>query len=138
MLASLRTPAHLARPTRALRLRSDFWAKNYSEVKLANAQLPILVRESSGASAKLTATFGERSSPSPARSPRHVQRPYSGTFLPTLHEGCYPLCRIPRCPLTAQPVCVRHREGGREVDGGGWAERERIQRRTVKAHEMIR
>jgi len=38
--------------------RSDFWAKNYTAVKAANAKLPILLRESNGVDAKLTATYG--------------------------------------------------------------------------------
>ena len=37
---------------------SDFWAKNYTAIKTANAKLPILLRESNGTVAKLTATYG--------------------------------------------------------------------------------
>jgi len=35
----------------------DFWAKNYASIKAANGKLPILLRESSGSAAKLTATY---------------------------------------------------------------------------------
>ena len=38
--------------------RSDFWAKNYASIKAANGKLPILLRESSGTAAKVTATYG--------------------------------------------------------------------------------
>ena len=39
----------------------EFWQKNYAAMKAANAKLPIVLRESSGTSAKLTAVyeFGE-------------------------------------------------------------------------------
>lgn len=37
---------------------SDFWAKNYAAIKGANMKLPILLRESSGTAAKLTASYG--------------------------------------------------------------------------------
>ena len=39
-------------------MRSAFWASKYNEVKLANAKLPILLRECEGVPAKLTATYG--------------------------------------------------------------------------------
>jgi len=48
---------HMCQTSLASKGVRDFWAKNYSEVKLANASLPILLRESTGAPAKLTATF---------------------------------------------------------------------------------
>jgi len=35
----------------------EFWAKNYASIKAANTKLPILIRESSGAPASLTATY---------------------------------------------------------------------------------
>eukprot|EP00965_Chrysotila_dentata_P196669 6177725-Pleurochrysis_carterae.AAC.4 len=37
---------------------SDFWLKNYSAIKGANMKLPILLRESAGTQAKLTAAYG--------------------------------------------------------------------------------
>lgn len=39
----------------------EFWQKNYAAMKAANAKLPILLRESSGTSAKMTVVheFGE-------------------------------------------------------------------------------
>lgn len=36
---------------------SEFWAANYNAVKAANMKLPILLRESANAPAKLTATY---------------------------------------------------------------------------------
>ena len=44
--------------TQFLPPRSDFWAKNYASIKAANSKIPILLRESSGCEAKLTATYG--------------------------------------------------------------------------------
>ena len=51
-------PSSQRPPSFALRGLSDFWAKNYTAIKTANAKLPILLRESSGTVAKLTATYG--------------------------------------------------------------------------------
>ena len=42
----------------AAALRRDFWAKNYAKIKAANGKLPILLRESSGTAAKVTAAYG--------------------------------------------------------------------------------
>ena len=37
--------------------RRDFWKKQYSAIKSANSSLPILLRESQGIQAKLTAAY---------------------------------------------------------------------------------
>ena len=61
--------------------RRDFWVKNYTPIKAANTTLPILLRESQGVSAKLTATYGAPASPTtqarlahpmPLTIPRHL------------------------------------------------------------------
>lgn len=44
---------------------SAFWAKKYNEIKNANMKLPILIRESAGAQAKVTATYGKQVLPLP-------------------------------------------------------------------------
>ena len=60
-----RTPRSRAPPQKippltniAVAWRRDFFAKNYGKIKQANATLPILLRESSGVAAKVTATYG--------------------------------------------------------------------------------
>jgi hypothetical protein len=40
-------------------INSDFVAKNYSGIKQANPELPILVREASGTEARAFARFGK-------------------------------------------------------------------------------
>ncbi len=48
--------------------RRDFWLKNYSAIKTANANLPILLRENAGTPAKLTAAFREPLAPQPSQA----------------------------------------------------------------------
>ena len=91
---------------------SDFWAKNYTAIKTANAKLPILLRESNGTVAKLTATYGAQtpffsdcraflllcvhalmSVPTLARRPQNLawrRRSTSRVSPPTLSEGSLP------------------------------------------------
>ena len=50
-----------------VRVCRAFWAKKYSEIKLANPTLPILIRESEGTPAKLMATYGRTLQSAPRR-----------------------------------------------------------------------
>ena len=50
-------PLSLTHARRNACARSEFFAKNYASLKAANAKLPILLRESSGSAAKVTASY---------------------------------------------------------------------------------
>jgi len=63
-------------------VRRDFWVKNYSAIKGANASLPILLRECAGTPARLTAAFREC-----------YRRPCPSHTLPQTDAVCLPTFR---------------------------------------------
>ena len=101
------------------RVRSDFWQKNYNTVKAANEKLPILLRESEGVAARLTATYGARRAPARAARDTCVLR-VQRALLTSLRvrRALLTSLRVRRALLTSlRAMAARGKETSVDVEG---------------------
>lgn len=130
--AGVTTSRCLGRPCprlarRCLRPRRDFIEKRYVELKKANPELPILIRECSDVQPKLWARYGERRGPGPGT--RVGNESWPGGAAPRLSERGLELGHC-LCPLTGLSVKLRlarfwNALYSRPRPSGGWCRADR-------------